>query len=263
MYTPIMPCALVLSAAGMFGAYQAGAWKALAGSFRPDLVVGASAGALNGWTIASGCPPDELCGIWADEACDLMHPRFPVLPWRGIFDPAPLYRQIDEFFARYRPRIPFATTLVEVPRLRQVYVTGDKMTQLHLRASCAIPLGYPPVRIDGKWYVDGGLLSTVPLWAAVQLGATSAVVVNALPFMPSRFLRTTVGAFRKIAAPPTRFPNLETIEIRPPRELGTVRDAVVWKKENALAWMAAGERDASALLRRIDSLKDSQPERFA
>src|SRR5579862_9012522 len=50
--------ALVLSAGGMFGAYQAGAWRELSASFRPDLVVGTSAGSLNGWSIAGGCPPE-------------------------------------------------------------------------------------------------------------------------------------------------------------------------------------------------------------
>ena len=55
-----MPCALVLSAGGMFGAYQAGAWNVLSQRFQPDMVVGTSVGALNGWAIAGGCPPDEL-----------------------------------------------------------------------------------------------------------------------------------------------------------------------------------------------------------
>jgi predicted acylesterase/phospholipase RssA len=243
-----MPCALVLSAGGMFGAYQAGAWKALAASFQPDLIVGASAGALNGWAIAGGCSPGELCDSWTDAAsADLMHFHIPALPWRGILDPAPLYRQVDDFFARFRPRLPFAATMVEVPRLRQIYVTGDRMTAGHLRASCAIPAGFPPVRIGGKFYVDGGLLAVVPLWAAVAMGATSAVVVNALPMMPSRLLRATVGTFRSLAAPPAQFPNLEVVEIRPPGPLGTVHDAIFWKLDNVRRWIAQGERDAAAI----------------
>ncbi len=52
-----MPSALVLSAGGMFGAYQAGVWNVLSQRFQPDMVVGTSAGALNGWAIASGCSP--------------------------------------------------------------------------------------------------------------------------------------------------------------------------------------------------------------
>ena len=247
MYTAIMPCALVLSAGGMFGAYQAGAWKVLAETLKPDLIVGASAGALNAWAIAGRCTPAELCANWTDATtADLMHLRFSAFPWRGIFDPAPLYRMVDSFFARFQPRIPYGATMVEVPRLRQIFVTGSRMTPAHLRASCAIPFGFPPVRIDGKLYVDGGLLAVVPLWAAVAMGATSAVVVNALPMMPSRFLRATVGAFRAVAAPSAHFPGIEVIEIRPAGPLGTIRDALYWKEDNARRWIAQGERDAAA-----------------
>jgi len=243
-----MPCALVLSAGGMFGAYQAGAWKALAEKFQPDLIVGASAGSLNGWAIAGGCSPAELCAIWTDPAsADLMHVRLPGLSRGGIFDAQPLQRMVDDFFARFHPRIPFAATMVEVPRLRQVYVTGDRITPAHLRASCAIPVGYPPVRIDGRLYVDGGLLAVVPLWAAVAMGATSAVVVNALPTMPSRVLRAAVKTFRALAAPKAQFPDVAVVEIRPAGPLGNVREALSWKRENALRWIAQGERDAAAI----------------
>jgi NTE family protein len=238
----------------MFGAYQAGAWKALAAAnFQPDLIVGASAGALNGWALAGGCSPDELCAIWTEQAsADVMHLRSrPTLPWRGIFDPTPVTRKVEELFAHYRPRIPFATNLVEVPRFRQVCVTGDRVTAAHLRASCAIPFGYPPVRIDGKYYVDGGLLAAVPLWAAVQMGATSAVVINVLEFMPSMLLRASVSTFRAVMAPKQSFPNLETTWIRPSEPLGKVSDAVFWKEENVRRWIAMGERDAKAMEGRI------------
>ena len=58
--------ALVLSAGGMFGAYQAGAYRAIAEIAPPDIVVGASVGALNGWPIAGGCTPDHLIERWLD-----------------------------------------------------------------------------------------------------------------------------------------------------------------------------------------------------
>jgi NTE family protein len=248
MYTSIMPCALVLSAGGMFGAYQAGAWKALSRTFRPDLVVGASAGALNAWAIAGECDPEELCASWTDpESADLMHLRFPLIPWHGVFDPAPLHKKVDEFYARFQPRLPFVTNLVELPRFRQVYVTGDRVTPAHLRASCAIPFGYPPQRIDGKYYVDGGLLAAVPLWAAHEMGATSAIVINVLESMPSVFLRTVVGAFRAVAAPKANFPDMKIQWLRPSKPLGSVTDAIRWKKENATRWIAQGEQDAKTI----------------
>jgi NTE family protein len=243
-----MPCALVLSAGGMFGAYQAGAWKALAGRFRPDMVVGASVGALNGWAIAGGCTPDELCAFWTDPAsADLMHLRMPWLPWRGVFDPAPLYCKVGEFYRRFRPQIPYGTSVVEVPRFRQVWVAGDAMTEAHLRASCAIPFGFPPVRIGGRYHVDGGLLAVVPLGVAAAMGATSAVVINVLEFMPSVVLRAGVGAFRAMMAPKANYAGMTVTWIRPSTPLGRVRDALFWKEENARRWIEWGERDAAAV----------------
>jgi NTE family protein len=121
------------------------------------------------------------------------------------------------------------------------------VTQAHLRASCAIPFGYPPVRIGGKLYVDGGLLAAVPLWAAVEMGATSAVAINALDIMPSLLLRAGVSALRAVAAPKASFPGLEVTWIRPSEPLGSLRDAVSWKLENARRWVALGERDGSAV----------------
>src|SRR5208282_1026932 len=60
--------ALVLSGGGMFGAWQAGAWATLATRTHFDLVVGASVGALNGYSIACGISPLELRRIWLDPS---------------------------------------------------------------------------------------------------------------------------------------------------------------------------------------------------
>ena len=58
--------ALVFSGGGMFGAWQAGVWRGIASRLDrpPDLIVGASVGSLNGYAIAGGATPDELCGFW-------------------------------------------------------------------------------------------------------------------------------------------------------------------------------------------------------
>ena len=55
-----MTTAVVFSAGGMYAAWEAGVWKAIAGQVRPDLIAGASAGAWNGWAIAGGATPEEL-----------------------------------------------------------------------------------------------------------------------------------------------------------------------------------------------------------
>ena len=90
-----------------------------------------------------------------------------------------------------------------------------------------------------------GLLAAVPLWAAAELGATRAVVVNVLPMMPNWILRTAVRVFRAVMAPRPRFPALEVIEIAPSQPLGATRDAVRWKPENARRWIDQGRQDAA------------------
>ena len=94
-----MPTALLLSAGGMFGAYQAGAWNVLSQRFQPDMVVGTSAGALNGWVIAGGGSPADLLATWRDPAtAGTMRLRFPIIPWKGCIDPAGLARYVQECY---------------------------------------------------------------------------------------------------------------------------------------------------------------------
>src|SRR3954470_865073 len=101
-----MKTALVLSAGGMFGAYHAGAWKALSRDFAPDIVVGASVGALNGWLIASGVSAQELERQWLDPtAGELMSCRMPRSGWGDILDPAPLERRAKSLIEKHRPRV--------------------------------------------------------------------------------------------------------------------------------------------------------------
>jgi predicted acylesterase/phospholipase RssA len=242
-----MPCALVLSAGGLFGAYQAGVWNVLSKRFQPDIVAGASAGAINGWAIAGGCPPAEIAAMWLDPATAAMtRPSFSAVPWKGWIDPAPLERHLRDMYARFKPRVPYSATMVEVPGLRLVRVPGERITPEHILASCAVPLGYPPVRIGGKFYVDGGVLDILPVWAAAEMGATCAIAVNSLSHVPSRMLRVALRLFHLLGQKPAGISGLQVIEIGPPIPLGTVRDSLVWREENIRRWIRQGEEDAAA-----------------
>ena len=65
-YHRVVTTALVLSAGGMWGAWEVGAWKVLREHFQPDLIVGASAGSWNGWMIAGGVSVDKIAAEWLD-----------------------------------------------------------------------------------------------------------------------------------------------------------------------------------------------------
>jgi NTE family protein len=243
-----MPCALVLSAGGMFGAYQAGAWNVLSQRFQPDLVVGASVGALNGWAIAGGCSAADLVAMWREPAtAGLMRLRFPFVPWNGFIDPTALDRQVRDWYARFKPRVPYSATVVEVPRMRLVRVPLEQITPEHLMASCAVPFGYPPVRIGGKLYVDGGLLDILPVWAAAEMGATRVIAVNVLPLMPSRPLRAALGVVRLLGRKPAGVAGLDVVTVSPRTPLGSIRDALTWNAERVRRWIQQGEDDAAAL----------------
>jgi len=238
--------ALVLSAGGMFAAWEVGVWKALYGRFRPDLIVGASAGAWNGWAIAGGATPDDLIREWMDPlTAKILQPglhRF------GILLPKALNEKARELFARYQPRTPFGLTVVEVPRLRPCLVRDPEITWQHLAATASIPFGFPPVEIQGKSYVDGGLIGALPLWAAERMGATDAIAVNCLTTWPFRMLRSMMR-------PPSCSAAVKVIRIEPSVTLGSLRDTAVWSLDNIKRWIDLGEQDGSRVALGIAALE--------
>jgi NTE family protein len=231
--------ALVLSAGGLWAAWEVGAWKVLRDCCKPDLVVGASAGALNGWAIAGDCTCEELAQEWLD-------PRTANLMRRGIhmtgfFKPDVLYEKARELHARFHPKRAYGLTLVELPRLQSRLICHPDVTWQHLAAACAIPLGFPPMLIDGKRYVDGGLRGALPLWAAERMGATKVIALNVLNTPLFELLRFTTRPLRPSAA-------MEVRTLEPSERLGSLRDALVWSQANIRRWLELGERDAKRAL---------------
>lgn len=237
-----MTTALVLSAGGLYAAWQVGVWKALRARFQPDVVVGASAGAWNGWSIAGGSTPEELAAEWLDPlTAGLMQPG---LHASGVLRPDALYAKARELATRFRPRMPFALTMVELPGLHVRLVRDGEITWRHLAATSAIPFGFPPVRIDGKLYVDGGVKGGLPLWAAERMGARRAIALNVLTALPFRVLRRLLPPRRPSSA-------LEVILIEPSMPLGPLGHAVRWSRDRILHWIELGERDGNRAMSSI------------
>jgi predicted acylesterase/phospholipase RssA len=223
----------------MFGAWEVGVWKAICHDVQPDLIVGASAGAWVGWAIAGGATAEELAREWLDPLlADTMRLGLHSAGW---LRPEGLHKKARELYERFRPKIPFALTLVEVPSLRLRLVRDSEITWQHLAATCSIPCAFPPVEIGGKLYVDGGFRGALPLWAAEELGCTRAIAVNCLTLWPFR-------ALRMIMRPPAATPKLAVTLIEPPRPLGSIRDAIVWNAARIESWIARGFEDGTRAL---------------
>lgn len=233
----------------MYGAYQAGAWKALSDVFQPDLIVGASIGAVNGWAIAGGCRPEELIRRWLglDQAARYRW-KLPGSIFGGVLDSAPLLNPLRDIYESFQPRHDFALVVTDLVALQPRLVPGSQVTWEHLRATTAIVGLFDQVRLEGRWMSDGGLLSAVPLWAAVQLGARKALVIDVLPEAPGLIAKTFVGAMRLLspfrAVVPTA---MDVVRIAPPALLGRPRECLYWNRRNVEAWIEQGERDAATI----------------
>ena len=221
--------ALVLSAGGMFGAYQAGVYKAIHGLVDIDMVVGASVGVLNRWPIAAGCSPDELIEHWLDAGAAGKALK--------LFDSSPLRAAAEDLHARYTPRIPFGLVVFQLRGWATHLVQHPDITPSHLLAACSIPFVLPPVRIAGRRYIDGGVFAKLPVFAALAMGATRIIAVDVLPdFNP----------WRHDPAGP------DVTLIKPSEKLGDVKDIFYWKRENIARWIDLGIRDAAQLVGKLE-----------
>jgi NTE family protein len=74
-------------------------------------------------------------------------------------------------------KLPFAAVATQLETgQRTVFVSGN--TGQAVRASSSIPGVFEPAEISGKHYVDGGVVSPVPVDAARQLGADFVIAVD-------------------------------------------------------------------------------------
>ena len=54
------------------------------------------------------------------------------------------------------------------------------------------------------FFVDGGVLDLLPIWAAAEMGATRVIAVNVLPVIPSRPLRAALRVAHFLGRKPVR-----------------------------------------------------------
>ncbi len=230
---------LVLSGGGFFGAFQAGVYEYLSPY---DCVVGASAGALNAWAIASGMPPAELQHLWLDAARTARAgghiPRF----WGdGFLESRNLEGLVRTLVRDWRPKVPLGVVISQGWQCRQVLVTGGLVDAEVLLASCAVPLLLPARRIGGRLSVDGGLRDVCPLWAARELGAGELTGVNVWTHLPwwwpgqgQREDRQETGVTM----------------VEPAQRLGPLRASAMATPQQVAKWMEEGRRTAQATFAR-------------
>jgi NTE family protein len=170
---------LALGGGAARGFAHIGVIKALeAQGIVPDIVVGTSAGAVVGALYASGLSGFELQKIALDMDAGQIGDWS--LPDRGVFKGEALQNFVNGAVAN-RP-------LEKLPRSFSVVATDLKSgesvlfrtgnTGMAVRASSAVPGVFQPVSINGHEYVDGGLVSPIPVRAVRSLGANFVIAVD-------------------------------------------------------------------------------------
>ena len=145
---------------------------------RPELVVGTSAGSLVAALYASGKGGKELAGLaqGMDESA-LTDWSF---PGRGLIRGEALARYVRAQTGGLlieQMKLPLGIVATELSDGAPVmFQRGD--TGAAVRASSAVPAVFQPVPIGNREYVDGGLVSPVPVRFARQMGAELVIAVD-------------------------------------------------------------------------------------
>ncbi|MGH7529559.1 MAG: patatin-like phospholipase family protein [Gemmatimonadales bacterium] len=198
-----MKVVLVLSGGGAKAVAHAGAFRALEqADLVPDRIVATSMGAVVGAALAAGVPFDQVRSRALALTRRDVAPYDPLSLVQGMFArsllPATALRRtiikiVPTRMFQYL-KIPLTVTATDLDTGESVLfggrgagAPGTLQQELELQdalyASCALPVYFPPLEVNGRRFGDGGLRAVLPLAAARQVvpDADLVVAVNVGP----------------------------------------------------------------------------------
>lgn len=188
-----MKTGLVLEGGALRTIFSAGVCDGLlAGGIKCDYLVGVSAGIAYGVSYISGQPGRnlEVATRFAPDrrymgVGNLLNRRN-----RSYFGLDFTFRRIPEelvpfdyeTFAAYPGQMEAVVTNVVSGQAEYLEVPRDAQGSSRLlQASCALPLMFPIIHIDGKGYLDGGVSDGIPFQRALEQGCDRLIVVLTKP----------------------------------------------------------------------------------
>ncbi|MGB9378867.1 MAG: patatin-like phospholipase family protein [Mycobacteriales bacterium] len=196
--------AFVLGGGGALGACEIGMLKALLeADVRPDLIVGTSIGALNGVFIAADPQPssaERLEQLWRELGNtevfggSLLRRASTLAKTRTHLQ---AYEPMHDLLAELLPveliedlAVPFQCVAASIERAAEHWFDTGPLIPAVL-ASCAVPGMMAPVEIGDEHFFDGGLVHSIPMGRAVELGAKDIYVLQVgrieQPLEPPRY----------------------------------------------------------------------------
>lgn len=147
---------------------------------KPDVIAGTSMGALAGGAWAAN-RLDQL-----EEFARSMTKRrmFGFMDWRiggnGLISGGRLAKLLELNFGEALIEdlpVKYGAIATELSSGHEIWLTRGNLIQ-SMRASYALPGIFTPIKIGGRWLVDGALVNPIPVSAARALGARVVIAVN-------------------------------------------------------------------------------------
>jgi NTE family protein len=184
--------AFVLGGGGVLGAVEVGMLRALfERGIVPDLVLGTSVGALNGALVArdpTQAVIDHLTAMWrsAGDSREV----YPVRPLRTVrravssgthvFSAQPLrdrlYDELGDITFEELP-VQFQVCAASIERAAEHWFSTGPVVPAVV-ASAAVPGLLPPAKVGDEHFLDGGIVNSIPVGRAAQLGAERIFVLQ-------------------------------------------------------------------------------------
>jgi NTE family protein len=198
--------AFVLGGGGVLGAVEVGMLRALfEAGITPDLIVGTSVGALNGAFVATQpelAVVDRLQALWAGVASGearvydggpVRQVRRVIATGTALHSSEPLRDRLtqelgDVTFAELA--VPFQCVAASIEKAGEHWFHEGRVVDAVV-ASAAVPGLLPPAVVDGEHFLDGGIVNSIPVGRAAELGAKTIYVLQ-------------VGRIERPLSPPKR-----------------------------------------------------------
>ena len=188
-----MTTAFVLGGGGVLGAVEVGMLRALfEAEVTPELVLGTSVGALNGALVARDPTPkviDHLTDLWrgvSESGRDVVGDntlrtvRRMVKTGTHIYSDKPMRQRLEEELGDLRFEdlaCRFQVCAASIERAAEHWFDSGRVVDAVV-ASAAVPGLLPPAKVGDEHFLDGGIVNSIPLARAVQLGADRVFVLQ-------------------------------------------------------------------------------------
>lgn len=153
-------------------------------NIHPHIIAGTSMGSIIGALYASGLSAREIkqMAVGMDwrrliTLADIIVPLSGLIRGRRV---ASLLKSILKARTFAQLKKDFACVATDLNNGEQVVLDDGSLIEA-IRASCSIPAIFTPVKLKGRYLIDGGLVNVVPVSVCHDMGADFVIGVNVIP----------------------------------------------------------------------------------